>query len=127
MKRLCVLLLPFFFTTGIYAQELDSLLSIFENQKRFSYDYTSDNSGTLSTEPGSNHSANQDHTYVNHEFALNNESLLPEKEYHTERYTKSNKSRMRSSTSGKFKGHWAGFEWGLNNHLDDEFTVSTLL
>ena len=24
----------------------------------------------------------------------------------------------------KFRGHWAGFEWGLNNLLDKEFTLS---
>jgi len=26
--------------------------------------------------------------------------------------------------SGKFRGHWAGFEWGINNFLDDDFTIS---
>jgi len=26
--------------------------------------------------------------------------------------------------SGKFRGHWAGFEWGINNFLDDDMTLS---
>jgi hypothetical protein len=24
----------------------------------------------------------------------------------------------------KFRGHWAGFEWGINNFLDNDFTIS---
>jgi len=24
----------------------------------------------------------------------------------------------------KFRGHWAGFEWGINNFMDDDFTIS---
>lgn len=26
--------------------------------------------------------------------------------------------------SRKFRGHWAGFEWGINNFLDNDFTLS---
>jgi hypothetical protein len=26
--------------------------------------------------------------------------------------------------SGRFRGHWAGFEWGINNFLDDDMTLS---
>lgn len=27
-------------------------------------------------------------------------------------------------TKGKFKGHWAGFEFGLNNYVNDEFSLT---
>lgn len=27
-------------------------------------------------------------------------------------------------TNPKFRGHWAGFEWGINNFVDDDFTLS---
>jgi len=26
--------------------------------------------------------------------------------------------------SSRFRGHWAGFEWGINNFLDEDFTIS---
>jgi hypothetical protein len=30
----------------------------------------------------------------------------------------------RKGGHGKFRGHWAGFEWGINNFLDQDFTLS---
>jgi len=30
----------------------------------------------------------------------------------------------KKGSHGKFRGHWAGFEWGINNLIDQDFTLS---
>lgn len=107
MKRLFFLLLAALLITGLNGQELDSLIVIMRNQKHFP-DFENPSEG----------------------FDHGNAPEIIKYQYYTEtvrntgQSIQKDRSRRSSAVTDKFKGHWAGIEWGLNNFLDDELTVS---
>ncbi|MBN2481992.1 MAG: outer membrane beta-barrel protein [Bacteroidales bacterium] len=106
MKRILFLLLSALFVPGLYGQELESLIAIMQNQRKFpDFENASDE-------------FNHGHASATYDYQYN---TVPEGCARTGLQTG---GRKRDSFADKFKGHWAGFEWGLNNFLDEEQTVS---
>lgn len=107
MKKICFLLIISLFVPVLHGQELDSLIA-FLNKQRNTFDF-----GVFSEEFNSDtHPLTDSYGFVYKKEALS----IAEKQNDDE--------KNRPSYRRKFKGHWAGFEWGLNNFLDEENTVS---
>ncbi len=107
MKKLCFLIITSLFAPVLHGQELDSLLAILNKQK---------NTSDLAVLP---------EVFNNDSYSSSN-SYGPGYKEPAKSITIKNQDdeKKRPSYRQKFKGHWAGFEWGLNNFLDEEHTVS---
>jgi len=151
MKQLTIFILLFTFCTGLFSQELDSLKTIMENKQNTGIRSGNDTSSVMDDtddpdevniklmdkeilkvvddtdsvylsvgDNGNIQATDQpDSTTIR---VGNKEIKIVERGNHTD--ITMEKSNHTHPFNPKFRGHWAGFEWGINNFLDNDFTLS---
>ena len=151
MKNLYALFLFFLCTGTLLGQELDSLMQIMDNQKNPAgvsspqdpvLPYQATENDTVSLRLGNKEVIkvieSRDSTYVqlgSREFIVvedhpdstnirigKRDISIVEKDNTSE--INVIKNERYEAAQRRFKGHWAGFGWGFNNLVDEDFTVS---
>jgi hypothetical protein len=132
MKNVFVYLLLAAFATGIRAQELDSLKTIMDKNNG-SGKTESQDKGLVKIYEGGDSTIvrigdkdvievieHPDSTKIR---VGDKEISIIEKDDDTD-ISFRDLHHEKSHRSKRFRGHWAGFEWAINNFLDDDFTLS---
>jgi hypothetical protein len=142
------------FTSGIFAQELDSLKAIMENKSATEKTENPDNTAhspviiddkgdIVKIQVGAKEVIkvveNEDTTYVklgekkiievidqrdSTRIRVGDKEISIVEKGDNPTIQIDNAEEEDISGNPKFRGHWAGFEWGINNFLDKDFTIS---
>jgi len=117
MKKIILITVAALCISGLNAQELDKLISILNRQTNNKYSESFvNNQNDLAL--------NYIHYSTQDNFNTNSDKLYAEKEsndFHS--YSQRDDDENRSY-SGRFKGHWAGIEIGINQFLNSEHMLS---